>query len=212
MKKIALTIMAFVVAFSSIAQTNDTNPFKQKELHHGKKHFKDNEKLDKLNLKDDQKARIKTLNESYRQQMQNLNKNKSISAAGQKEKRKALAKEHREKIASILTPEQTEQAKNMRHDSPEKHKGEMHTERFDQMTKDLNLTTEQSAKMKDLNSAFIAKLQSLRQNTAISDQEKKEQMKNLMKKHKADMEALLTNEQKEQLKNNHENRRLEAVK
>jgi len=37
-------------------------------------------------------------------------------------------------------------------------------------------------------------------------------MKTLMKKHTADMEALLTNEQKEQLKNNRKNRQKEAVK
>jgi len=37
-------------------------------------------------------------------------------------------------------------------------------------------------------------------------------MKSLMKKHKDDMETLLTDEQKEQLKNSHKNRHIEAAK
>ncbi len=65
--------------------------------------------------------------------------------------------------------------------------------------------------MKELNSALRNNVKSIWQNTALSKEEKKEQMKNLMKKHKTDMEVLLSDEQKEQLRNRSKNRRTEAV-
>ncbi len=211
MKKIALAIMVIVISFSSIAQTNNSKSSKHKEFHQGKNHFKRGENLEKLNLRDDQKSQIKTLNETFRQQMQDLNKNKSISTDEQKEKRKELVKEHKEKISSILTPEQRKQAQDESREYAAHKHGKMHGKRFGGMTKDLNLTPEQSTKMKDLNAALRNNIQSIRQNTSLSKEEKKEQMKSLMKKHKNDMEDLLTNEQKEQLKNHPKNRRNEAV-
>ncbi len=211
MKKIALAIMAIVTGFSSMAQTTDSTNNKWNKSDN-RQAYRGGHNLDKLNLTDDQKAQIKTLNESFRQQMQDLNKSSNLSADEQKEKRQALAKEHKEKMNAILTAAQRQQALEMRKEFRDGNKGEMHSRRFEEMTKDLNLTPEQSAKMKDLNTALRNNIQSIHQNTALSQEEKKEQMKSLMKKHKADMETLLTNEQKEQLKNNHKNRRSEAVK
>jgi hypothetical protein len=49
-------------------------------------------------------------------------------------------------------------------------------------------------------------LQNVKQNASLSQEEKKEQMKKLMKQHRSEMEALLTNDQKEQLKSRQKNR------
>ncbi len=210
MKKIALAITALVIGFTSMAQTADSSG-RHKEFHKMERHA-GAQYLEKLNLTDDQKAQIKTLNDGFRQQMQDLKSNTGMSADDQKEKRKALMKEHKEKVEAILTPEQRKQAQDMRKEFADGNKGEMRNQRFEEMTKNLNLTPEQSAKMKDLNASLRNNIQNIHQNTALSQEEKKEQMKSLMKKHKADMEALLTNEQKEQLKNNLKNRHNEAVK
>ncbi len=201
--------MAIVTGFSSMAQTSNSTSNKHKEFnnrqsHLGGKNFKNH------NLTDDQKAQIKTLNESFRQQMQDLNKNTNLSADELKDKRQALVKEHKEKVNAILTPGQRNQAHDMKH--AKGNKAEKRNEKFEGRTKDLHLPHEQSTEMKNLNSALKNNIKSIRKNTALSHEEKKEQMKSLMKKHKNDMEALLTNEQKQQLKNNHKNRRNEAVK
>jgi Spy/CpxP family protein refolding chaperone len=79
-------------------------------------------------------------------------------------------------------------------------------DRFSDMTKNLNLTPEQSTKLAMLNENFKSNLQSLQQNSSLSKEEKKEQMKSLMQKHKSEMESLLTTEQKKQLKNSMKNR------
>jgi hypothetical protein len=57
-----------------------------------------------------------------------------------------------------------------------------------------------------MNATFKSNVESLRQNTSVSEKDKKEQMKKLMKQHRSDMEALLTNDQKEQLKSREKNR------
>lgn len=210
MKKIALGIIAVVLAFSSIAQTNNQKSSEHKEFHQGGKHFKGNKNFEKLNLTDGQKSQIKALNETFRQQMQELNKNKGISADEQKERRKTLIKEHRENINSILTPEQRKQAKQQ---FAKEHKGKMRGRRSEEMSKDQDLTPEQSEKITALNSGFRNKIKGIKQDTNLSHEEKKEQIKSLTKKHKSDMRALLTKDQKEQLKKSRKSSRgSEAVK
>lgn len=210
MKKVALAIMAFVIGFSSIAQATDSASSGHKKFRKLEKHAS-GRNFEKLNLTDEQKAQVKKINESFRQQMVNANKNTSISADQLKEKRRALAKEHKRKMNEILTPEQKKQMQDGHDGLIKGDKGEMRSQRFEEMTQDLNLTPEQSAKMKELNFTLRNDVKSIRQNTALSKEEKKEQMKNLMKKHKTDMEVLLSDEQKEQLRNRSKNRRTEAV-
>src|SRR4051812_28445805 len=116
MKKIVLGMMAVALTFSAMAQTNDGSADKakseQKEFKH--KHARHGENFDKLNLTDDQKAQVKTLNESFRQQMQDLHKQGNMDVDARQQKRDALVKEHKEKLAAILTPEQRKQAEAMR--------------------------------------------------------------------------------------------------
>ena len=208
MKKIILAITTIIVCFSSFAQSNNSASSEHK-IHN--KNRVNQQNTNKPDLSDDQKAQLKTINENFRQQMQDLHKNTSLTADEIKEKRKTLVKEHKEKINSILTDEQRKEAESRHYEFEKGNKEEMRGERFEEMTKDLHLTPEQSEKMKNLNTALMNSIQSIRQNTALSQEEKKEQMKSLMKKHKDDMETLLTDEQKEQFKNNNKKRQNSVV-
>lgn len=210
MKKIFLAIMAVTIGASSMAQSTDSSMLKHKDFSKGGKHWNKND-INKLNLTNDQKAQMKTANDNFRQQMQTLNKNTNLTSEELKDKRVKLMKEHKDKMNAILTPAQREQAQNSMHKYGG-HKGIKGEERFEEMTKDLNLTPAQSVKMKELNTDLRNKIQSIHQDTTLSKEEKREQMKSLMKQHKNDMETLLTNEQKEQLKNNHKNKQREVVK
>lgn len=210
--KILLTgIIALLISISSIAQNSHSKVSKEKELHHQKQRVNGSEVFNKLDLTDDQKAQVKTLNENFKQQMQDLHKDTSLSAGDFKDKRMALIKEQKEKVNAILTPAQRKQMDDLEHEFAKGKKGEKQGGRFDEMTKNLNLTPEQSAKMKDLSAELKNSMQSIHENTTLSKDEKKEQMQSLMKKHKTDMENLLTDEQKEQMKTNTKNRRSEAI-
>jgi len=206
MKKIILGLMAVSLSLSVMAQTTDNASGKDKT---GGKEFKQRhgegkDNLEKLNLTEAQKQQIKTINESFRQQVKDLQSQGSITVDEQKQKRQALMKEHREKIEAVLTPEQKKQAESMAMDYRGGRNGG--ADRFENLTKDLNLSPEQSAKMSAINSTFKTNLDKIRQNASLTADEKRDQMKNLMKQHRSDMEALLTSDQKEQLRNRNKNR------
>jgi Spy/CpxP family protein refolding chaperone len=207
MKKIIIGMMALALTFSAMAQKNDKankNNDQQKEF---KKKGSDGDKnVRQLNLTDAQKAQMKTINNNFRQQMQDLKKQGNITVDEQKQKREALAKEHKDKIAAILTPEQRNQAAAYAKERKGNKKEGSGNDRFEEMTKDLHLNADQTAKMTSINSSFKANMQSIRQNSALQQDEKRDQMKKLMKQHRSDMEALLTNDQKVQFKSIQKNR------
>jgi Spy/CpxP family protein refolding chaperone len=207
MKKIVLGMMAVALTFTAIAQKDgSSNKNKNHEKESTYKKSKGSENFDKLNLTDAQKAQMKTINQNFRQQMQDLKKQGNITVDQQTQRREAIAKEHRAKIQAILTPEQRDQAANYKKDFKEGRKENGRDDRFEEITKDLNLTPDQSAKMSSINASFRTSLQNIRQNSTLGENEKREQMKKLMKQHRSDMEALLTNDQKEQLKSRQKNR------
>jgi len=67
----------------------------------------------------------------------------------------------------------------------------------EQMMKDLNLTDVQKEQMKKNMQEMRAKMEDLRNNTTLSEDDKRTQMKSLRDEQKAKMDALLTPEQKE---------------
>ena len=62
-----------------------------------------------LNLTQDQKVQFQSLNEEHRKQMAELRKNDNITVKEWNSKKDALQKDHREKIQTLLTPEQRTQ-------------------------------------------------------------------------------------------------------
>jgi Spy/CpxP family protein refolding chaperone len=208
MKKITLSIMAVTMFFSAMAQSNEKSADK-KNLQHKEykgRHFKGGENLDKLNLTDAQKAQMKTVNESFKKQMKDLNSKGNITVDQQRQQREAIVKAHKEQVSAILTPEQRSQVAAHTKDFRGGRKDGVRGRNFSDITKDLNLSADQEVKMNAMNATFKSNVKSLRQNTSVSEKDKKEQMKKLMKQHRSDMEALLTNDQKEQLKSREKNR------
>ncbi len=67
------------------------------------------------------------------------------------------------------------------------------------MKADLGLSEEQSAKLKDNREAMAEKIKAIREDKSISDESKKEQVKELMKKQKEEMKSILTEDQLKKL-------------
>ena len=63
------------------------------------------------------------------------------------------------------------------------------------MKQDLNLSEEQSAKLQSSRDELRQKMQALRENHSLSDEAKKEQMKELMNQRKENLRSILTDEQ-----------------
>jgi Spy/CpxP family protein refolding chaperone len=100
MKKIVAVLLAFAgFIFSASAQeTPETKGF-----HHQHKHGM---MMKELNLTADQQQQLKANRDSYQKQWMDLNKNENITVKESRDKKAELRKQQKEKMMTILTPEQ----------------------------------------------------------------------------------------------------------
>jgi len=152
------------------------------------------EGLDQLNLSAEQKEKIKSLREGTRKQMEELKKDDNITVKDWRAKREAIRKDQREKIQSLLTSDQKAQLEKSRIERRAKAE-EQSNARVEKMKQDLNLSEEQSAKLQKSRDELRQKMQALREDQSLSDEAKKEQMKDLMKQRKENLRSILTDEQ-----------------
>lgn len=154
-----------------------------------------------LNLTDAQKEQMKTNREEFRKKMEELKKNENITVKEQRTRMEQLHKEQKDKMDKILTNEQKEQMKKMREDGQAKHK-EMMDKRAAMMKERLNLTDKQAAELDKNRTEMAAKMRALREDKNLSDEQRKEKAKELMKQQKEAMKSILTEEQLKKLKEN----------
>jgi Spy/CpxP family protein refolding chaperone len=198
MKKIILSAVVLTMALASQAQEiperkTERPPMMERKKHHPGMEFQ------KLNLTEDQKAKFKTQNESFRKQMEELKKNDNITVKDWKANAEKLRKEHKANIDGILTSDQKAQIQKMKTEGKEKHEA-MAKKMGDRMKTTLGLSDEQSAKLQKNRAETGEKMKSIRESKSLSDEQKKEQMKEMMKKQKETMKSILTEEQLKKLK------------
>jgi len=193
------SLIAVVIAFSSIAQKR----VEKKESKMENKEFKGHKNaINNLNLTKDQKRQLKIINDDFKQQMQSLKANTTTTAKEQKEKREALVKEHEQKINAILTAEQQMKAAELKSISKTNgaHHAKGNDDKVEKLTKDLDLTADQQTKFKAINENLRSEVKNIETNNALTEDQKKEQLKSVRKKHKEELQALLTSEQRAKLK------------
>jgi len=198
MKKIILPTLVLSLAFAVQAQEIPERKGGRPPMMERKKPHRGME-FQKLNLTEEQKAKFKSQNESFRQQMEELKKNDNITVKDWKTKAKTIRKKQKAKTQNILTSEQKAQLEKMKAEGKARHEA-MGKERGEKMKIALGLTDEQSAKMQSNRKEIGEKMKSLRESTSLSDEQKREQMKELMKKQKENMKSILTEEQLKKLK------------
>ena len=209
MKKIIISALVIVLAYGSVMAQEKTKT----KNHHKDQYGKMSENL---NLSQEQKDQMKTINDEFRNQMQELKKNESITVKEQKTRREELVKNHRERVQSILTQEQKVQFEKMKkehHDGAKgktektKRSGKNYGEgRMEKMNERLNLSTEQSEKLKTLHSSVSEKIKNIRSNESLTQEQKKEQVKVLMEKQKGEMKSILSEEQLKKMEEMRSNR------
>jgi Spy/CpxP family protein refolding chaperone len=198
MKKIILSTLVLSLAFAVQAQEIPERKSERPPMMERKKHHRGME-FQKLNLTEDQKAKFKTQNESFRKQMEELKKNDNITVKDWKAKAENIHKEHKNNTQNILTSEQKAQVEKMKAEGKVKHE-EMAKKMGDRMKTTLGLTDEQSAKLQKSRAENGEKMKTIRESKSLSDEQKKEQMKEMMKKQKETMKSILTEEQMKKLK------------
>lgn len=194
MKKVlAGIVLTAFVAVGVYAQ--DQNPGFTDKQHRGRHRFG---MTQKLNLTDEQKTELKSVNEDYKQQMTELKKNEDITVREWKSKMATIRKDHHEKVEKLLTPEQKASLKKMR----QEHKNDMkkHGEqRLEKMKKELGLTDDQVSALKKNHEDMAQKFKAVHDDKSLTDEQKKVQMKEYKKQQHDSLKSILTPEQLQKL-------------
>jgi Spy/CpxP family protein refolding chaperone len=201
MKKIIVS--TFILAVATLGLQAQKTPQEKHGKFSGRHH---QEAFQQLNLSEDQKAKFKSANEDFGKQMKALKANENITVKESKSKMESLRKDHRAKVQSLLTPEQKTQLAKAREERGSRHKADQEA-RMEKMKTRLGLSDDQAAKLKSNRAEMSGKMKALRENKSLSEEQKKEQMKELMKKQKESMKSVLTEEQLQKMNEGHKTRR-----
>ncbi len=195
MKKIAITLLAVTtVLFSATAQV---------ERKHDKAHKQQKQHIAaQLNLSDAQKTQVKELHKQNKAKMQELNKQESITVKEYRDKKEALRKAQKEQMQQLLTPEQKTKLVQLKADKQAR-KEAKYAKKLDKMKTSLQLTDNQVARLNADREAFKAKIKAIHDNQSLDRVQRKEQLTALKTERKAQMNQLLTAEQKEKMKEMH---------
>ena len=200
MKRIILS--ALVISMAVIMQAQEIPERKtDRPVHHERMKSRHGRGMDmkELNLTEEQKAQFKTQRESFRKQLEELKKNDGITVKESRMKMEALRKENKEKTEKILTSDQKAKLQNIKMEGRAKHEA-MVKERAARMKAQLGLSDEQAAKLEKSRAGMAVNMKAIRENKSLTDEQKREQMKELGKKHKENMKSVLTEEQRKKLK------------
>jgi len=213
MKKHLMALSAFAV-MTVAANAQTTNESSGADQHHtthmhhtksgyGMHRHHHSDIMMKLNLTAAQKEQAKVLNTDYKNQLKDLEKNEAITLKDYRAKKASLEQERKSKFQDILTPEQKNTIAKAKKESSEKTEM-MAQKRLEKMKTDLNLTDEQVAKIKEQRESSTAQAKAIRENSSLTEEQKKEQFRNLMKSRQESINSILTAEQlkkKEEMRN-----------
>ncbi|MFL5747765.1 MAG: Spy/CpxP family protein refolding chaperone [Niastella sp.] len=193
-------VLAAFVATTACAQdqslSNDRPPMHR---HHG-------DALAQLNLTDDQKNEMKTINDDFHQQMTDLKKSEDkITVTEWKSKMATIRKDHHEKVEKVLTDEQKASLKKMHKEHGNRFRQDKQN-RIERMKKELNLTDEQTAAVERNLSESLIKIRGVHDDKSLTDDQKKVQYKTLHDRQQEGLKSILTPDQWtkfQELKKNH---------
>ena len=118
--------MAAALTFAQPSQESQApTPDKHAEMHHNGESADQHLQMlsEKLNLTDDQKAKLKPILQDQMQQMKVVREDSSLSQEQKRAKMKSIHESLHDQINAVLTPEQQVKFKQMRQEQTEKHKG-----------------------------------------------------------------------------------------
>ena len=200
MKKIILSalVVSIVIAVQAqeIPERKTDNPIKHERARGQHKKVMD---MQQLNLTPQQKIQFKQQRENFHTQMEELKKNDGITVKESRVRMESLRKENKEKVQLMLTTDQKAKLEKMKAEGKAK-QVKMARGRAENMKTRLGLSDEQSAKMQKNHTEMAEKMKALREDRSLSDENKKEQMKELMKGQREKMKSILTEEQLKKMK------------
>jgi Spy/CpxP family protein refolding chaperone len=158
-----------------------------------------------LHYSAEQRKQMHTINEDYRKKSQDLYKQDNITLREYKLQLLALQKDKKSKLQNLLTPDQkNEMEKWKKHASEEMQV--IAAANLERMKIHLNLSDDQTAKIKSQQAEFRSQMQAIHQNENLLPYQKTDQMKVLIAKCQDAMKSVLTPEQFSQFEKMHRQR------
>lgn len=202
MKKIIVSLLALSVAAAVNAQEiPDRKADHPPMMHKGMGGFRQHHGMDlqQLNLSEDQKAKFKAEKENFRQLMEDLKKSDQLTVKVWREKMESIRKEHHQKMQSILSADQKAQLEKMKTEGKARHE-EMMKKRDEMMKTRLGLTDDQAARLEKGRKETGEKIKAIREDKSLSEDKKREQIRDLMKSQHESLKSILTEEQLKKMK------------
>ena len=211
MKKYLIALSAFTIfTISANAQQQRTTSGDAPMTHHGKLDHKkmghgNHERgmmMKQLDLTDAQKQQAKAIRDDYQNQIKQLKGDGSMSVSDYNAKKASLQKEQKAKFESLLTQDQKNKMQQLRKEQVAKTDARRE-KRMDKMKSTLNLTGAQVSQLKSQHDSFKSQAHAIKDNSSLSQDEKKQQFMELRKKNEENEKNILTAEQlqkKEQLR------------
>jgi len=170
----------------------------QQNHHRSFRHRGHDRMAQKLNFSDQQKQQLKSINSDYHKKLADLKKNEDITVREFKSGMAALRKDHRAQLQALLTPEQKNQLAKMKQERMQMAKVNANA-RAEKMKIKLGLNDTQASQLKTIRTDMVAKMKSIHMDNSLSQEQKHEQMKNLVLQQKEQLKNILTAEQRQQM-------------
>lgn len=145
-------------------------------------------------LSDTQKQQIKTINTDYQAKLKDLDQHDEVTLREYRQKKAALQQDRKSRIEAVFTPEQKQQIAQMRAQQKERRE-KMAQAHLMKMKSALNLSDDQVAKIQEQRKQTMEKAQSIRDNTTLTNDQKREAFRELMKSNREYMKNILTADQ-----------------
>lgn len=172
---------------------------RKQKMHKNGQHFKN------LNLSETQKQAMKANRNDFQQKNNALKNQPGITLNEYQTEKARLEKERREKMQSILTPEQKDQISQREKDKKAKMEQRQKV-KSDRMAKNLSLTTDQVSKMNSQRELTRQQMMALKNNESLSMEQKRAEANRIKKESKEKRDAILTQEQLQKWQTQKQNR------
>ncbi|GAB5419220.1 MAG: hypothetical protein Crog4KO_25650 [Crocinitomicaceae bacterium] len=194
MKIAKYTLIACLVAtgFSATAQ-DDEKPQVRKE--------KKAKAMESLDLSDDQRAEIDALRTETREKLQAIKADEDMEQDAKKAEAKAIRKESREAMSAVLSDDQKAKLKEIKAERKAAYKDvtpeDVAKKQTEKMKEVVELTSEQEEKVYALNLKVANKIDVIKKDATMTDEQKKEFIKGNKEDKRRALEDILTADQLE---------------
>ncbi|WP_460569300.1 hypothetical protein [Flaviaesturariibacter terrae] len=176
------------------------------------------QEMAQLNLSADQKAKLKSIHEREKAELDALRGNTALSQEQRRTQGKAIRDKYQAERKAILTPEQAQKMEQFRAEHKDDRRGPGGRDtiqgrrpgpgeargqrggRMQEMQKELNLTADQQARLKAIREEYRPKMEAIRNDNSLTQEQKKTRAKELMKAQQEQMKSVLTAEQQQKMK------------